>query len=198
MTFNDQIKNLMKCADGTRLASHDILPASKKDFLSEEVKGKLLAQWSAAGRDAATVYVKLDEENGASFYVSGWDGKGTYAGIETGKGFGYLPTSRLQKAKLDEQWSDKYLGHVRETLAEMERSEVEDLVQTLRRCVTKRSKDRRASEVKNFIKKFEKMMAKDAAKEKPVAESYRNEVDRAIRGFPKMPERKALRSKGQK
>jgi ribosomal protein S20 len=198
MDFNKQIKNLMSCADGSRLGEHDILPSQKKDFLSEDVKAKLRAQWSAAGRDAATIYAKLDEENGASFFITGWDGKGSYAGIESGKGFGYLPVERLQKAKLDESWKDSYLGHVRQSLSEMERSEVEDLVQQLHRCVTKRSKDRRKSEVKNFIKKFEKMMAKDAAKEPPkaVSESYKNEVSQAIRGFP--VERKPLRSASKK
>lgn len=196
MTFNDQIKELMKCADGSRLGERDIFPTQKKSFLSEDVKGKLLAQWSAAGRDAATVYAKLDEDSGNSYYVTGWDGKDSYVGFEAGKGFGYLPATRLESAKLDEAWdASTPLSHVRRDLSEMEQSEINDLLATLKRCVTKRSKDRRKNEVKNFIKKFEKMMAKEDAKEKaPVAESYRNEVDRAVRGFPTPQERKPLRS----
>lgn len=176
MNEDKVINDMLFAVSGSRLGDRDVLPTQKRDFISEDTKKHLLGQWSSAGRDAALVYAKLVESDGTAFYVTGWDGKNAYAGFEAGKGFGYLPASRLQRAKLDESWSpDATLGFVRQSLCEMEQTEISDLLDKLKRAVTKRSKGRRKNEFKNFIKRFEKMadQVADAPEEpaEPVSES---------------------------
>lgn len=170
MNFSDAIKRMLNDSDGSRVGDHGYLPIRKTLVLSENVRQNLFNQRNFAGRDGAFIYVKLVEEDGTSLYLTGYDGITQFAGFESDKGFGDIDLDRIEKAKIDDQWDSNFtLGHVRHTISEMEHHQVNDLVSRLKKCLTKRSKSRRQSEVKNFVKRFQAACAAD--KKKEVAES---------------------------
>lgn len=165
MSIKQTLNEIINTSGGTRLGEHGILPTKKEELFTVEARESLRSQWDSAGRDAARVFIKLDEEDGSSIYLTGWDGQNKFVGQSDG-GFGYVETNRLAKAKIDERWDSQLtLGHVRKNLDEMDRSQVADLVGRLKKCLTKRSKSRRQSEVKNFVKRFQQACAADKAKE---------------------------------
>lgn len=166
MSVNKAIQSIIGDSTGTRVGDRNFLPTKRKEFFAEEVRASLKGQWEAAGRDGARIYVKLDEVDGSSIFLTGFDGHNKYVGHDS-SGFGYIPSARIENAKLDETWDSQLtLGHIRQNLDEMDKTQVADLVSRLRKCLTKRSKSRRQSEVKNFMKRFQKACAADMAKDK--------------------------------
>jgi len=178
MSRIDSIEKILATANGTRVGGRELLPGKKTDFISEDVKQKLLDQWDGAGRDAAKIYLKFVEENGTDLYVTGWDGYGNFVGYESDKGFGYIQSSRLQGAKLDEKWdTDINLGLVRQNLEEMDRGQVAELVKSLHKRLSKRGKHRRMGEAKNAMKHILKCMSQTESKhEKNEGNSWRSDA----------------------
>lgn len=165
MSVNKAVQSIIGDSTGARVGDRNFLPTKKEDIFAVEIKTALIEQWNAAGRDAARVFAKLDETDGSSIFLTGFDGENKFVGYDA-SGFGYIPASRIKGAKLDEKWDNNLtLGHIRQNLDEMDKSQVADLVSRLRKCLTKRSKSRRQSEVKNFVKRFQKACAADKAKE---------------------------------
>ena len=166
MSINKAIKSILSDSTGARVGDRDFLPTKKKELLREDISNALLDQWDAAGRDAARIYLKIDEADGSSIFLTGYDGHNKYVGYDS-TGFGYIEPSRIKNATVDEKWDDQLtLGHIKKNLDEMDRTQVADLVSRLKKCLTKRSKGRRQSEVKNFVKRFQAACAADKAKEK--------------------------------
>lgn len=165
MSIKQTLNEIISKSSGSRLGEHAILPTKKAELFSEDARSFLRSQWDNAGRDAARIFVKLDEEDGSSIFLTGWDGENKFVG-QSDAGFGYVDSKRITNAKIDEKWDNQLtLGHIRKNLDEMDRTQVSDLVSRLKKCLTKRSKNRRQSEVKNFVKRFQAACAADKAKE---------------------------------
>jgi hypothetical protein len=170
MSIDKSIKSIINDSIGVRVGDRNFLPAKLESLFDESIKNDLRSQCGAAGRDAARIFVKLDESDGSSIYVTGWDGNSKFVGQDI-SGFGYIESSRIQTAKIDEKWDNQLtLGHIRKNLEEMDRNQVADLVGRLKKCLIKRSKDRRQSEVKNFVRRFQKACAADKKAEPAVTE----------------------------
>lgn len=175
MSRIDSIEKILATANGNRIGGRELLPGKKTDFISEDVKQKLLDQWDGAGRDAAKIFLKFIEENGTDIYITGWDGFGNFVGYESDKGFGYIPSSRLQGAKLDEKWDTEInLGLVRKNLEEMDRSQVADLVKNLHKRLSKRGKHRRYNEAKHAMKHILNAMSQSMSQTPSQTESEGN------------------------
>jgi hypothetical protein len=188
MSIDKAIKSILNDSTGSRVGDRDFLPTKKVELLADNVRNALHNQWDAAGRDGAKIYLKLDEEDGSSIFLTGFDGHNKYVGYDS-TGFGYIEPSRIESGKPDEKWNSEItLGHVRNNLDEMDRTQVTDLVSRLKKCLTKRSKDRRHSEVKNFVKRFQKACNTDKVEVKTEEKGEDVASDRL--GSKKKPDKK--------
>lgn len=178
MSIDGAINRIIGDSTGNRVGDRNFLPTKKEELFAEDIKTALIEQWSSSGRDAARIFAKLDEADGTSIFLTGFDGENKFVGHDF-SGFGYIPAARIKGAKFDESWDNNLtLGHIRQNLDEMDKAQVTDLLSRLRKCLTKRSKSRRQSEVKNFVKRFQKACAADRAKEEKEVKTEQKNDDK--------------------
>lgn len=154
--MNDKnLKKLIQECTGDRVGRGSILPPEQVTLFPKPITEGLENQWSDSGRDRSKIYARIVETSGSELYLTGWDGKDTYIGYESDKGLDYIPASRIRLGASDPDWNTEItLGEVRQTLDEMDRHKVNELLSGLRKNVTKRQKSRRCNEAKNFINRF--------------------------------------------
>jgi len=192
-----------RASSGKRLTEKSFIPEKKASIISEDLRKNLKDQWNFSGRDASRVFVRLTESDDNLIYLTGWDGQDTYVGY-TNDGFGYINSDRIESAKLDQDWNTEMtLGNIR-NLEEMDKHQVQSLVEKFRKDIIRREKRRRFSEAKNFMRKYSQQMsdevneAKEPKKEKK--KEYNWHTPGNYMGKPKMklesdnvdPEVKAL------
>lgn len=114
MDPKNTITSFLHNATGGNAGGRHKLTLEKKTFIQEGVAKSLRDQWNAAGRDNASVFLKLTEADGKNaHYVTGWDGKDTFVCF-TESGLTYIPYRKLQGMVIDETWDTKTrLVHVR-------------------------------------------------------------------------------------
>lgn len=158
MDAKNTINQILHDATGKRASGRELLYSEKKSILSPDVAKRLKEQWNGSGRDNALVAMKLVDEDGANpHYVTGWDGKDTFVCM-TESGLTYVAYRKLEKMTCVEDWNtETRLIEVRTPLLQetMERSDVNMLLDRVKKTLVKSGKDRRKSRFKNLSKYFE-------------------------------------------
>lgn len=145
MDPKNTIDSFMLDATGGNAGGRHKLTLEKKSFIPAETAKALREQWNAAGRDNASIFLRLTEADGSNpHHVTGWDGKDTFVCF-TESGLSYVPYRRIQGLKIDESWDPKTrLIHVRTPVLRqnVEKTTVESLLTKARGVVE--SKDKKA------------------------------------------------------
>lgn len=173
MDAKSTINQILLDATGKRANGRELLVSEKRTILSPEASKALREQWNGAGRDHALVVMKLVDESGENpHFVTGWDGKGTFVCM-TESGITYVPYRKLEKMTCVEGWDPKTrLIEVRAPLLQetMERSDVNMLLDRVKKTLVKSGKDRRKSRFRNLSKYFEDCSSKKAPGPKSTTE----------------------------
>lgn len=189
MDIKNTIGQILHDATGKRASGRELLFAEKRSILSPQVATALREQWTSAGRDSALVIMKLTEEGGTNpHYVTGWDGKETFVCM-TEHGLDYVSYRKLEKLTCDTEWNaETRLIEVRTPLLRetMERSDVNMLLDRVRKTLVKSGKDRRKSRFRNLSRYFESDCPKKAG---PPSETEMEPLDKKDDRIPaKAPE----------
>ena len=135
MDPKNTITSFLHDATGGNAGGRHKLTLEKKTFIQEGVAKALRDQWNAAGRDNASVFLRLTESDGKNpHHITGWDGKDTFVCF-TESGLTYVPYRKLQGMLIDEKWDPKTrLVQVRAPLLRktMEQTTVEALLHKAR------------------------------------------------------------------
>jgi hypothetical protein len=170
------IDGILYNATGKRASGREYLVTPKQAILTPEAATTLKEQWNSAGRDNCLVVMRLAEADGSSpHYVTGWDGHETFVCM-TETGLVYTSYHKLTKLEQDAEWNpETRLIEVRQPLLRetMERSDVDMLLDRVKKCLTKSSKKRRKSRLRNMEKFFgeDSCSAGKAPKKAPGPES---------------------------
>jgi hypothetical protein len=135
MDPKNAITSFLHDATGGNAGGRHKLSLEKKTFLPGDTAKALRDQWNAAGRDNASVLLRLTEADGSNpHYVTGWDGKDTFVCF-TESGLSNVSYRKLQGMKADETWDTKTrLVHVRAPVLRknMEQTTVDALISKAR------------------------------------------------------------------
>ena len=157
MDIKTAIAEILHNATGKQAGGREYLVTPKRSFLEDKVATVLKQQWTSAGRDRARVMMRLSEDDGSNpHYVTGWNGKDTFVCM-TETGLTYVDHRKLEKLKHDAEWnSETRLIEVRTPLLKenMERADVDMLLDRIRRTLTKSGKKRRKGRLRNMEKFF--------------------------------------------
>jgi hypothetical protein len=157
MKNNNAVNEILHNATGKRMSGRDLLIASKRSILDPEAAKVLKTQWQGSGRDNALVVMKLSEQDGSNaHYVTGWNGKDTFVCM-TATGLTYVDQRKLEKLIQDDKWNpETRLLEVRNPLLRenMERSDVDMLLDRIKKTLTKSGKARRKGRLRNMGKFF--------------------------------------------
>ena len=157
MNATNAINEILRNANGKRMSGRELLIASKRTILKPEAANVLKNQWQGSGRDNALVVMKLSEQDGSNLhYVTGWDGKDTFVCM-TETGLTYIDQRKLEKLIQDDKWNpETRLIEVRAPLLRenMERSDVDMLLDRIKKTLTKSGKARRKGRLRNMDKFF--------------------------------------------
>jgi len=169
------IDGILYNATGNRASGREYIVAPKRAILTPEAATTLKEQWTSAGRDNTFVVMRLAEADGSNpHYVTGWDGHETFVCM-TNSGLTYSSYHKLMKLEQDSDWSpETRLIEVRQPLLRetMERSDVDMLLDRVKKTLTKSSKKRRKSRLRNMEKFFsEDSSSSKGAKKAPGPES---------------------------
>lgn len=158
MDAKNTINQILHDATGKRASGRELLASEKKTTVAPDAAKLLKEQWSSAGRDNALVVMKLVDESGHNpHYVTGWDGRDTFVCM-TESGLTYISHRKLEKMRQVEDWNrSTRLIEVRAPLLQetMERSDVDMLLDRVKKTLVKSGKDRRKNRFRNFSKYFE-------------------------------------------
>lgn len=158
MDAKNAISQILHDSTGKRASGRELLMSEKHSILTPAAAKALKEQWNGAGRDNALVIMKLvDESDSNPHYVTGWDGKDTFVCM-TESGLTYMSYRKLEKMKCVEDWNTQTrLIEIRTPLLRetMERSDVNMLLDRVKKTLVKSGKDRRKSRFKNLSKYFE-------------------------------------------
>lgn len=158
MDAKNAIDSFLQDSTGGKAGGRHQFSLSKKSFIASDTAKALREQWNGAGRDNASILLKLTESDGSNpHYVTGWDGKDTFVCF-TETGLSYVPYRKLQGMKLDESWEPKTrLVSLRAPVLQenMERGDVHMLLDRVRKTLMKSGKGRRPTRFKNMAKFFE-------------------------------------------
>jgi hypothetical protein len=157
MDARNTIGEILRNATGKRASGRELLVSEKKSILDPAAASTLKEQWKSAGRDNAYVVMRLTEEDGTNVhYVTGWDGKDTFVCL-TESGLSYVGYRKLEKLNHDPEWNSKTrLIEVRAPLLRenMERADVDMLIDRIKKTLVKSSKKRRKGRLRNMEKFF--------------------------------------------
>jgi len=158
MSANDAISMILHNSTGKRASGREMLVSEKRSILDPKIAAGLREQWNSAGRDNAKVLMHLTENDGAnSFYVTGWDGKDKFVAL-TESGLTYVDYRKLEKMAHDADWNpETRLIEVRTPLLRenMERTDIDMLLDRIKKTLTKSNKTRRKSRLRNMGKFFD-------------------------------------------
>lgn len=184
MDAKNTIGQILRDATGKRASGRELLVAEKRSILSPGAAKALKEQWNGAGRDNAFVVMKLVDESGNNpHYVTGWDGKDTFVCM-TESGLTYVPYRKLEKLRFVEDWNAQTrLIEVRTPLLQetMERSDVDMLLDRVKKTLVKSGKGRRKSRFRNLSKYFEDCSSKKAG---PPSETEMEPLDKKDERVP--------------
>jgi len=159
MDAKNAIDQILRDACGNRASGREMLVRPKRTYLDAETAAVLKEQWTSAGRDNAYVVMMLSEEDGSNPHlVTGWNGKDTYCCL-TERGLTYVDHRHLEKMKQHEGWNPKtrlidIRAHQLTETDEMHRSDVDVLMDRIKRTLTKSGKKRRKGRLRNMEKFF--------------------------------------------
>jgi len=157
MDAKNAIDEILRDACGNRASGREMLVRPKQSYLTPEAASVLKEQWQSAGRDNASVVMMLSEEDGSNaHFVTGWNGKDTFVCL-TDTGLTYVDQRKLEKMKVHEQWDPttrliQLRAH--QITEDMERSDVDQLIDRIKRTLTKSGKVRRKGRLRNMEKFF--------------------------------------------
>ena len=199
MDAKNAIAGILRDATGKRASGRELLVSEKKSILLPEAAATLKEQWKGAGRDNAHVVMMLSEEDGSNIHlVTGWDGRDTFVCM-TEEGLCYVNQRKLEKLKVHESWDPKIrLIDIRaHQLTEAEADglthhDVKVLVDRIKKTLTKSSKKRRKSRLRNMEKFFSVLAVEDTNSEKatksgPDSETEMDKVDEKDDRIPDAP-----------
>jgi len=157
MSADETISDILFKATGNRASGREYIVAPKIAILTPEAATTLKEQWNSAGRDNAVVMMRLTESGGANpHYVTGWDGHETFICM-TETGLIHTSYHKLMKMEQDSGWNvETRLIEVRQPLLRetMERTDVDMLLDRIKKTLTKSCKTRRKSRLRNMEKFF--------------------------------------------
>jgi hypothetical protein len=183
------VSDILFKATGNRASGREYLVAAKRAILSPEASVTLKEQWNSAGRDNASIVMRLTEADGSNpHYVTGWDGRETFVCM-TESGLTYANYHKLTKMTQDADWdTTTRLIEVRQPLLRetMERTDVDMLLDRIKKTLTKSSKGRRKSRLRNMEKFFTENECKKGPG--PESETEFEEVKEKDDRVPKAPE----------
>lgn len=157
MDAKNAIDEILRDACGNRASGREMLVRPKQAYLTPEAASVLKEQWQSAGRDNANVVMMLSEEDGTNpHFVTGWNGKDTFVCL-TDTGLTYVDQRKLEQMKVHEQWNPatrliELRAH--QITEDMERSDVDQLLDRIKRTLTKSGKIRRKGRLRNMEKFF--------------------------------------------
>jgi hypothetical protein len=197
MDAKTAIDTILHNAAGNQTSGRETLVQAKSSILDPEVAATLKEQWKSAGRDNALVVMRLSEADGSNnHFVTGWDGKNTFVCM-TESGLTYVDYRHLEKLKTDRDWNpETRLIEIRSPLLRenMERTDIDMLLDRIKKTLTKSCKKRRKGRIRNMDKFFDFAVvesdtnAEKAAKSGPSSETEFVKVDEKDDRIPKAPE----------
>jgi len=203
MDAKTAIDAILHNAAGNQTSGRETLVQAKSSILDPEVAATLKEQWKSAGRDNALVVMRLSEEDGSNnHFVTGWDGKNTFVCM-TESGLTYVDYRKLEQLKTDRDWNPEVrLIEIRSPLLResMERTDIDMLLDRIKKTLTKSCKSRRKSRIRNMDKFFDLSVVESdtnsekAAKSGPSSETEFVKVDEKDDRTPEAP-KKASTSK---
>jgi len=182
MDAKNTIDLFLHDATGGNAGGRHRLTLEKKTFIASDTAKALREQWNAAGRDQAYVLLRLTESDGSNpHHITGWDGRDTFVCF-TESGLAYVPFRKLQEMVTDSQWNpETRLIAVRTPVLRenMERTDVDVLMDRVRKTLIKSGKVRRPSRFKSMSRYYESSedVAKDKNQAKKKALGPKGELD---------------------
>jgi hypothetical protein len=198
MDAKNAIDSILQNATGNRASGREMLLRPKKSRLTPEAAHTLKEQWRSAGRDNAHVVMLLSEEDGSNPHlVTGWNGRDTFVCL-TQKGLCYVDQRKLEKLKIEERWdpTTRLIDIRAQQLSEeegdgMTSHDVKNLIDRIKRTLTKSGKKRRKGRLRNMEKFFavavEDTNAEKAANSGPSTEMEFDEVKEKDDRIPESP-----------
>jgi hypothetical protein len=175
MDPKNTITSFLIDATGGNAGGRHKLTLEKKSFIPSGAAKALREQWNAAGRDNASIFLRLTEADGSNpHHVTGWDGKDTFVCF-TESGLSYVPFRRLQNMKIDEKWDPKTrLIHVRQPVARqnMEQTTVDALLAKARGVKIESKDSKKKSESKSPLAFVSQKPNKEVPEDPPGRNKY--------------------------
>lgn len=198
MDAKNAIDKILHDATGKRASGRELLVAPKRSYLDPKAAAVLKEQWTSAGRDNAFVVMMLSEEDGSNpHFVTGWNGKDTFVCL-TERGLAYVDHRHLEKLQQHDQWNPKtrlieLRAYQLTEEHEMHSTDVDMLLDRIKRTLKKSNKKRRKGRLRNMEKFFNiavvesKTHAEKAATSGPDSETEFEAVDEKDDRIPEAP-----------